>query len=107
VSRRFHTLLSVAAILLIAVTQMCELFDRWDTIADIGHDSEFMFMVIGMCVALSLLLALLLVKLAGIVSELVARLLAGVSPPAQPHSCQADYLLLLFSPPFSFTSLRI
>ena len=107
VNRRFHTLVSVAAILLIAVSQMCELLDRWDTIADVGHDSEFMFIVIGMCIALSLLLALLIVKLAGIFFSLVARLLLGVSPPAQPHSYGTDYLLLLFSPPLSFTSLRI
>ncbi len=107
VNRRFQTLVSVAAILLIAVSQMCELFDRWDTIADIGHDSEFMFILIGMCIALSLLLALLIVKLARIFFSLVARLLLGVSPPAQPHSYGTDYLLLLFSPPLSFTSLRI
>ena len=106
-NRRFHTFVSVAAILLIAVSQMCELLDRWDTIADIGHDSEFMFIVIGMCIALSLLLALLIVKLARIFFLLVARLLPGFSPSAQPHSYGTDYLLLLFSPPLSFTSLRI
>ena len=107
VNRRFHTFVSVAAILLIAVSQMCELLDRWDTIADIGHDSEFMFIVIGMCIALCVLLALLIVRLARIFFSLVARLLLGVSPPAQPHSYGTDYLLLLFSPPMSFTSLRI
>ena len=107
VNRRFHTFVSVAAILLIAVSQMCELFDRWDSIADIGHDSEFMFIVIGMCIAMCVLLALLIVKLARIFFSLVARLLRGVSPPAQPHTYGTDYLLLLFSPPLSFTSLRI
>lgn len=107
VNRRFHTFVSVAAILLIAVSEMCGLFDRSDTIADVGHDSEFMFIVIGMCIALCVLLASLIVKLARILFSLVARLLLGVSPPAQTHSYGTDYLLLLFSPPLSFTSLRI
>lgn len=107
VNRRFHTFVSVAAILLIAVSQMCELCDRWDTIADFGHDSEFMFIVIGMCIGLCILLALLIVKLARIFFSLVMRLLRSASPPAQPHSYGTDYLLLLFSPPLSFTSLRI
>ncbi len=106
-NRRFHMFVSVAAILLMAVSQMCELFDRWDTIADIGHDSEFMFIVIGMCVALCLLLALLIVRLARTVFSLVMRLSRGVPPAVQPHSYGTDYLLLLFSPPLSLTSLRI
>jgi hypothetical protein len=90
-----------------AVSQLCELFDHWDTIADIGHDSEFMFIVIGMCIALCLLLALLIVQLARIVFSLVMRLLWGVSPAVQPNSNGTDYLLMLFSAPVSFTSLRI
>lgn len=107
VNRRFHTFVSVAAILLMAVSQLCELFDRWDTIADVGHDSEFMFIVIGMCIALCILLALLIVQLARVFFLLVMRLLRGVSPAAQQRSYRTDYLLLLFSPPLSFTSLRI
>jgi hypothetical protein len=107
VNRRFHTFVAVAAILLMAVSQVCELFDRWDTIADVGHDSEFMFIVIGMCIGLCLLLALLLVQLARIFFSLAMRLLRGVSPEAQPHSYGNDYLLLLFSPPLNFTTLRI
>lgn len=107
VNRRFHTFVAVAAILLMAVSQMCELFDRWDTIADIGHDSEFMFIVIGMCIGLCLLLALLIVGLTRIFFLLVMRLQRSVSPPVQPHSYGNDYLLLFFSPPLSFTSLRI
>jgi heterodisulfide reductase subunit A-like polyferredoxin len=69
-SPRFHTLVAVAAILLMAVSQLCELLDRWDTIADIGYDSEFMFIVIGMCIALCLFSALLIVRLAKIVFRL-------------------------------------
>ena len=107
VNRRFQTLVSVAAILLIAVSQMCELLDRWDTIADIGHDSEFMFIVIGMCIGLCLLLALLIVQLARIFFSLVMRLSEGATPAAHPHSYGTVYLRLLFSPPLSFTSHRI
>ncbi len=107
VNRRFHTFVSVAAILLMAVSQLSELFDRWDSIADVGHDSEFMFIVIGMCIALCILLALLIVQLTRIVFSLVMRLLRGPSPADQPHSYGTDYLFLLFSPPLSLTSLRI
>jgi hypothetical protein len=107
VNRRFHTFVSVAAILLMAVSQLSELFDRWDTIADVGHDTEFMLIVIGMCIGLSLLLALLVVQLVRAVFLLVMRLLRGSSPAAQPHSYGTVYLRLLFSPPLSFTSLRI
>ena len=107
VNRRFHTFVAVAAILLMAVSQVCELFDRWDTIADVGHDSEFMFIVIGMCIALCILLALLVIQLSRIVFLLVMRLLGGAPPAAQIHSYGAVYLRLLFSPPLSFTSLRI
>ena len=98
---------SFVAILLIAVSQLCELFDRWDTIADIGHDSEFMFIVVGMCIALCILLALLIVQLARIVFLLVMRLLRGAVSAALPHSYGTAYLRLLFSPPLSSTSLRI
>ena len=107
VNRRLHTFVAVAAILLMAVSQMCELFDRWDTIADVGHDSEFMFIVIGMCIGLCLLLALLIVRLVRTLFLLVMRLLRGMSPAAQTLSYGTEYLLQLFSPPLSFTSLRI
>lgn len=107
VNRRFQAFVSVAAILLMAVSQLCELFDRWDTIADVGHDTEFMFFVIGMCIGLCLLLALLLVRLVRTVFLLVMRLLGVASPAAQMHSYGTVYLRLLFSPPLSFTSLRI
>jgi uncharacterized membrane protein len=107
VNRRFHTIVSVAAMLLMAFSQLSELLDRWDTIADIGHDSEFMFIVIGMCIALCILLAMLIVKLARIVFSFVMRPLRSNWPAAQPHSYGTEYLLLLFSPPLSLTSLRI
>lgn len=89
------------------ISQLSELFDRWDTIADVGHDTEFMLIVIGMCIGLSLLLALLVVQLVRAVFLFLMRLLRGASPAAQPHSYGTEYLLLLFSPPLSFTSLRI
>lgn len=107
VNRRFHTFVAVVAILLMSISQLCELFDRWDTIADVGHDSEFMFIVIGMCIALCILLALLIVQLARIVFLLVMRLLRGAAPAAQLHSYGTAYLRLLFSPPLRSTSLRI
>ena len=107
VNRRFHTFVAVVAILLMAVSQLCELLDRWDTIADIGHDSEFMFIVIGMCIALCILLALLIVQLARIVFLFAMRFLQGTAPAAQMRSYGSAYLRLLFSPPLSSTSLRI
>lgn len=106
-NRRFHTFVAVAAILLMAISQMCELFDRFDTIADVGHDTEFMLIVIGMCIGLCLLLAWLMVQLVRTVFSLIMWLLRGASPGAQPHSFGTEYLLLLFSPPWQTTTLRI
>ena len=107
VNRQFHTFVSVSAILLMALSQLCELFDRWDTIVDVGHDTEFILLVIGMCIALCLLMALLVVQLVKTAFLLVMRLLRGASSATQPHSYGTVYLRLLFSPPLSFTTLRI
>lgn len=106
-NRRFLTLVSVAAILLMSVPQLCEILDRWDSISDFGNDTEFMLIVIGICVGLCLLSALLIVQLAGLVLSLFMRLIREMAPAAQPNSYGTNYLRLLFSPPLSLTSLRI
>ncbi|MFP5232865.1 MAG: hypothetical protein ACLGQX_09605 [Acidobacteriota bacterium] len=107
VNRRFHTIVSLAAILLMIGSQLCQLFDRWDTLADFGHDSEFMFFVIGLCIGLCILLALLAARLLR-AAFLLAPQLFGIAPPeGQIHSYGTGYLTLLFSPPLSLTTLRI
>jgi len=107
VKRRFLTFVSVAAILLMFAPQLCEVLDRWDSIADFGNDTEFMLIVIGICIGLCLLSALLIVQLARLTVSIEMRLLPAMKVAAQPHSYGNDFLQLLFSPPLSLTSLRI
>ena len=105
--RRFLIFVSVAAILLMFAPQLCEAFDRWDSISDFGNDTEFMLIVIGICIGLCLLSALLIVHLVRLTASIVMRLLPAVKVAAQPHTYGNDFLQLLFSPPLSLTSLRI
>jgi hypothetical protein len=107
VHRRFMTFVSVAAILLMFAPQLCEVFDRWDSISDFGNDTEFMLIVTGICIGLCLLSALLIVHLVRLTVSVVMRLLPTMARAAQPHSYGNDFLQLLFSPPLSLTSLRI
>jgi hypothetical protein len=87
--------------------QLCEVFDRWDNIADFGNDTEFMLIVIGICIGLCLLSALLIVQLVRLTTSILMRSLRAMTCAAQPHSYGSDFLQLLFSPPLSLTSLRI
>lgn len=107
VSRRFHIFFSIAAILLIVGSQLCQLCDRWDTIADFGHDSEFMFFVIGLCIGMCLLLAWLAVRLIRVMLLLILRIFEAAPAACEMHFPDTGYLRLLFSPPLSSTSLRI
>jgi len=105
--RRFLILVSIAAIFLMFAPQLCEVFDRWDSISDFGNDTEFMLIVIGICIGLCLLSTLLIVQLVRLVVLLVMRRLPAMVRAAQTRSYEADYLQLFFSPPLSLTSLRI
>ena len=106
-SRRFPIFVSVTAILVIAVPQLYQVVDRWDTVADIGRDTEWMLLVVGICIGLCLLSALLIVQLVGGLVAIFMRLLPATTGAAQSQSKGTDYLRLLFSPPLSVTSLRI
>ena len=92
---------------MMAVPQLCEVLDRWDKISDFGNDTEFLLIVIGICIGLCLLSALLAVSLLGVVAAILMRLMPGIASAGQSQSKEADYLRLLFSPPLSLTSLRI
>lgn len=107
VKRRFLTFLSVAAILLMFAPQLCEAFDRWDSIADFGNDTEFMLIVIGFCIGLCLHSALLIVQLVGLVVSIVMRRTREMALTADSHTYGSDHLRLLFSPPLNLSSLRI
>lgn len=104
---RFLTFVSVAAILLMFAPQLCEVLDRWDSISDFGNDTEFMLIVIGICIGLCLLSASLIVQLVRITVSIIMRSLRAIMCAAQLHSYGNDFLQSLFSPPLSLTSLRI
>lgn len=105
--RRFLTFVSIAAILLMFAPQLCEVLDRWDSIADFGNDTEFMLIMIGICIGLCLLSALLIARLIQLTVSIIMRSLHAIMCAAQPQSYGNDFLQLLFSPPLNLTSLRI
>ncbi len=107
VSRRFQVFVSVTAILLMVGSQLCQFFDRWDSLADFGHDTEFMFLTIGICVGLCLLVAWLVVRLLKAALLLLIQIAGSKPPDDKLHSDEVVYLRLLFSPPLSLSSLRI
>ncbi len=107
VSRRFQVFVSVTAILLMVGSQLCQFFDRWDSLADFGHDTEFMFLTIGICVGLCLLVAWLVVRLLKAALLLLIQIAGSKPPDDKLDSDEVVYLRLLFSPPLSLSSLRI
>jgi hypothetical protein len=90
-----------------ALPQLCEVFDRWDAISDFGNDTEFMLIVIGICIGLCLLSALVIAQFVGLVVALVTRIFPATESATLLRSFGTDYLRLLYSPPLSLTSLRI
>jgi hypothetical protein len=107
VYRRVLILVEVAAILLMTAPQLCELFDRWDSITDFGNDTEFMLIVVGICIGLCLLSALLIVQLARRLFSVGMLLSSEAAPGQRSQFHPLEYERLLFSPPLSLTSLRI
>ena len=92
---------------MMAVPQLYQTFDRWDTVADIGRDTEWTLLVVGVCIGVCLLSALLIVELTGWLVAIFMRRLPATLSVAQLQSKGTDFLRLLFSPPLTATSLRI
>ncbi len=106
-NRRFQTFVTISAILLMAVPPLFELVDKWDNIPATGNDTAITLIVIGACIGLCFVSAFLIVRVVTLLLSLFIGVLPEMAPTAQPNSFGADHLRLLFSPPVSFTSLRI
>lgn len=98
-------------ILLMVLPPVFDTFDTWDKQPElpmVGHNTETTLVIasanLGLCFAVAWGSVLLLSWLASLFPPLM-RKLAPVS--ARTHACGIDYLLLLFSPPWRLTSLRI
>lgn len=86
-------------------------FDNWDTKPElpvVGHNVETTLVVVsadlGLCFAVAWVSTLLLTWLLALFSRFVRNL---APTPFQDHAYGTEYLLLLFSPPWRLTSLRI
>jgi len=98
------------AILLMVIPPLFDTFDTWDKTPEIpvaGHNTETTLVLISVGVGMYLTVAWLSVILMNWLVALLEPLLCQRTPVVQPHPHGTDYLLLLFSPPLSFISLRI
>ena len=108
--RRLFGIFAAIVILLMALPPVFDTFDHWDKTPEIpvvGHNTETTVAVVavgfGMCVAVAWAAVLLLEWLASFLTPRALKMLA----PVQFAGRATEYLLLLFSPPWAFTTLRI
>jgi hypothetical protein len=110
VNRRLLGFLAAFTILLMVLPPLFDTFDYWDKTPEIpivGHNTETTIVRIAegfaLCAVVAWSAVLLLQWLASILAPRALKVLA----PAQPGIRATEYLLLLFSPPWAFTTLRI
>ncbi len=109
-NRRIPGIVAALAILLMVVPPVFNTFDTWDKKPElplVGHDTEttivMMAVDVGMCFTVAWASVLLLNWLAAIFAPRMEELRAVERPGVR----ATEYLLLLFSPPWTFTTLRI
>lgn len=107
---RLLGIIAAATIVLMVLPPLFDSFDKWDRTPEIpvsGHNTEttmaMMAVGVGMCLTIVWSAVLLLNWLAEMFPP--RRLAARVA--ARPGVRATEYLLLLFSPPWAFASLRI
>jgi hypothetical protein len=106
----FLRIIAGTAVLLMVVPPLFDTFDTWDKTPEIplvGHNTEttiaMMAVGFGMCAVVAWTSVLLLQWLASMLAPRALKALA----PIQPGVRASDYLMLLYSPPWAFTTLRI
>ena len=90
-----------------ALSPMLEFVDTWDKYPLTGCDTELVMLGFGVVLGLCFGMAWLAVRLISVILCSLLLLPPEMAPAAQPFAHKADYLLLLFSPPWRLTSLRI
>lgn len=90
-----------------ALSPLLEFVDTWDKTPLSGNETELTLLAIGAVLGLCLGIAWLVTRLITLILTCLKLLSPELTPVAQSSAHEADYLLLLFSPPSSLTSLRI
>lgn len=110
--RRALIFVVVAAIFMMVLPHVLEIFDTWDKRPEIpvaGHDTESTLMEVGFAAGACIGIAWLCASLTTFAAKILLPLLFSPEPEfaVQPFQTATDYLKLLFSPPVSPPVLRI
>lgn len=109
-NRRLLGIIAAATILLMVLPPLLDTFDKWDRTPEIpvsGHNTETTLSMLAVGVGMGLTVAWSAVLLLNWLAEMLTPGMAAAPSQARPGFRATDYLLLLFSPPWAFASLRI
>lgn len=108
--RRLLGIIAAVTILLMVLPPLFDTFDTWDKRPEIpvsGHNTETTLYMLAVGVGMGLTVAWSAVLLLNWLAEMFAPGVLAVRAQARPGFRATEYLLLLFSPPWAFASLRI
>lgn len=103
-------IIAAVTILLMVLPPLLDTFDKWDRTPEIpvsGHNSETTLTMLAVGVGMGLTVAWSAVLLLNWLAEMLAPRMLEVRAAVRPGFPATEYLLLLFSPPWAFASLRI
>lgn len=109
-NRRVLGIIATVTILLMALPPVFDAFDKWDRTPEIpvsGHNTETTLAMMAVGVGMGLTVAWSAVLLLNWLAAMFATPMLAPRAQARPGVRATDYLLLLFSPPWAFASLRI
>ena len=108
--RRLLGIFAAIAILLMALPPLFDTFDHWDKRPElpmVGHNTETTVAMVAVGIGMSVTVAWAVVLLFQWLASFLAPRTLKALVPVRPGVRATDYLLLLFSPPWAFTALRI
>jgi hypothetical protein len=109
-SRRILGIIAGITILLMVLPPIFDTFDKWDKTPEIpvsGHNTETTLSMMAVGVGMGLTVAWSAVLLLQWLAEIFAPRMLTTQAVARAGVRATEYLLLLFSPPWAFASLRI
>lgn len=109
-SRRILGIVVAVTILLMTLPPFFDAFDKWDRTPEIpvsGHNTETTLSMMAQGVGMGLMVAWSAVLLLQWLAEIFAPRMPAARAVARAGVRATAYLLLLFSPPWAFASLRI
>lgn len=108
--RRLLGIIAAATILLMVLPPLLDTFDKWDRTPEIpvsGHNTETTLSMLAVGVGMGLTVAWSAVLLLNWLAEIFAPGMLAAPAQVRPGFRATEYLLLLFSPPWAFATLRI